>query len=412
MTPLLFIASGCLTICLGLVLARSVFAVISDSRQSRFIKQIQTNSETQANRELTAKLRQTYVDLSMSRRQAVWRQVMVVKIIQESDDVCSFYLVDPDHEPLPASQPGQHILVDRSKKIDGQGACRCYSLSDDCAAGHWRISVKKNSDYPQSMSRWLHEEVSVGDLLKVRGPSGAFYLNSDPTRSIVLVSAGIGVTPMLPMLIESIRRQRKTSIRCFAQFRDVAHMPFADSLLIIASQHQHVDMSIWISRFPKGVKRSSESPIHEGKFQASDLLNHPDAISNTDYYLCGPEDWQDRMQKELSAGGVQTESIRYELFQQSEKPVAVNPDATPRSVHFKQSNSIAKFENGQPSLLGCAAKNHINLESGCRTGACGSCAIKLLHGKVRYTREPQFQTKSNEILPCVCVPESDLVLDA
>jgi ferredoxin len=216
---------------------------------------------------------------------------------------------------------------------------------------------------------------------------------------------------MLPMLIESIRRGNP-SIRCFAQYRDVAHMPFADSLLHIASQHAQVEMNVWISRFPKGVRRSTESLIREGKFQANSMLDSPWAIQDTDYHLCGPEAWQEQMSKDLSAAGVATQNIRYELFQQSEKPVAAAVDTAPRSVHFKQSNATARFDNSQSSLLGCAAKNQVNLESGCRTGACGSCAIRLLHGKVRYTREPQFQLKSNEILPCVCIPESDLVVDA
>ena len=337
---------------------------------------------------------------------------MVVKVVQESEDVRSFYLVDQNHEPLPAGLPGQHILVERTKESNSSAGCRCYSLSDDCTSGHWRISVKKNSSHADSVSRWLHEEIGAGEVLRVRGPSGAFYLTTALGRNVVLVSAGIGITPMLPMLFEALRKPCGP-ILCFNQFRDVAHMPFIDTLSNLAAHYEQVEMQIWISRFPKGVRRSAESLFREGKFQAADLLVHEGALSLSDYYLCGPEEWQHRIREELIQAGVRSDFIHYELFQQSEKQVPAAPRSfASHNVHFKQSGAIAKFEPNHASLLACGGQNSITMESGCRTGACGSCAVRLLGGKVRYTREPQFQMQSSEILPCVCVPESDLEVDA
>jgi len=386
---------------------------LSDTLQRRKSEKKQLAFENAARLVLSSRLRQTYVDLSMSRRQARWREVMVVKVVHESEDVRSFYLVDQGHEPLPAGLPGQHILVERGKELNASGGRRCYSLSDDCTTGHWRISVKKNSSQAQSVSRWLHEEVAAGDVLRVRGPSGAFYLQTALNRNIVLVSAGIGITPMLPMLFEAIRKPCGP-IHCFMQFRDVAHMPFIDTLSDIAAHYAQVEMQIWISHFPKGVRRSVESLFREGKFQAADLMVHKGALHLSDYYLCGPEEWQHRIRQELIQAGVCSDFIRYELFQQSEKPAQASASRifASHSIHFKQSGAIAKFEPNQLSLLACAGQNCVTMESGCRTGACGSCAVRLLGGKVRYTREPQFQMQSSEILPCVCVPESDLEVDA
>lgn len=407
------IVEAALLILLILVCARVGIGFLSDALQRHNSLKKELAVENSARIELSSRLRQTYVDLSMSRRQARWREVMVVKVVQESEDVRSFYLVDKDQEPLPSGLPGQHILVERPKGANSKGGCRCYSLSDDSSAGHWRVSVKKNSSRPESVSRWLHEEVAAGDVLRARGPSGAFYLQSAVDRKIVLVSAGIGITPMLPMIFEAIRKPGR-SVRCFAQFRDVAHMPFIDTLSSIATHYAQVEMEIWISRFPKGVRRSTASLFREGKFQAKDMLSHEGAQQNSDYYLCGPEEWQEKICADLVEGGVRSEFIHYELFQQSEKSIPVTPSSkyASHNVHFKQSGSIAKFEATHNSLLTCAGQHSVSLESGCRTGACGSCAVKLLGGKVRYTREPQFQTQTNEILPCVCVPESDLEVDA
>ena len=399
------------TVYLIVVLLKVGFGIFSDTLQNRKTNKRRLSAEHAANQELFGRLKQTYIDLSLSRRQVKWREVMVVKVVKESEDVRSLYLVDKDYEPLPTALPGQHILVERSKQSDSASCFRCYTLSDDCTAGHWRISVKKASAQPQSVSRWLHDEIAAGDILKVRGPSGSFYLHPSADRNVVCVSAGIGITPMLPMLMESIRRPC-ASIHCFAQFRDVAHMPFADSLASLAARHPQVSMNIWISRFPKGVRRAPNGMFFEGKFQATDLLRHPGALSHSDFYLCGPEEWQDRIRIELMDAGIKSKSILFELFQQSEKGSTAITDAVEHNILFRQSGANARFELSHQNLLACAGKNSVSLASGCRTGACGSCAIKLLRGKVRYTRKPQFELHSSEILPCVCVPESDLEVDA
>ena len=405
------IAVICFTVYLVVVLLRAGYGISSDLLQYRSTNKRHLAAEHAAEQELSGRLKQTYIELSLSRRQIRWREVMVAQVIKESEDVRSFYLVDQEYEPLPAALPGQHILVERPKQADSQGGFRCYSLSDDCTAGHWRISVKRNSEKPQSVSRWLHDEIAEGDILKVRGPSGSFYFQPAADRNVVFVSAGIGITPMLPMLMESIRRPRG-AIHCFAQFRDVDHMPFADSLLSLAAKFQQVSMNIWISRFPEGVRKSTQGMIFEGKFQARNLLCHTGALDHSDYYLCGPEEWQDRIRTELIQSGVPSKSVRYELFHQTDKPPTSTTDPVQHNVLFRQSGANARFESSHCSLLVCAGKNKVSLESGCRTGACGSCAVKLLRGKVRYTREPQFDMQSNEILPCVCVPESDLEVDA
>ena len=410
------IAVICFSGYLVIVLLRAGYGISSDILQYRSTNKRYLAAEHAALQELSSRLKQTFIDLSLSRRQIRWREVLVAKVVKESEDVRSFYLVDQEFEPLPAALPGQHILVERPKRADSQGGFRCYSLSDDCTAGHWRISVKKNSEEPQSVSRWLHEEIEAGDILKVRGPSGSFYLQPAVNRNVVCVSAGIGISPILPMLMESIRRPCG-AILCFAQFRDVDHMPFADSLVSLATKFQQVSMNIWISRFPNGVRKSTQGMFFEGKFQTSNLLSHLGAFNHSDYYLCGPEEWQDRIRTELIVAGVPAKSVRYELFHQTEKPPAssagtVTANSAHHNVLFKQSGANARFELSHPSLLVCAGKNKVSLESGCRTGACGSCAVKLLRGKVRYTREPQIDLQSNEILPCVCVPESDLEVDA
>jgi ferredoxin-NADP reductase len=361
---------------------------------------------------LHSTLEQTHADLALGKRPPRWYEATVVRVDQESEDVKSFYLIRPDGESLPPAIPGQHLLIEMPATNGGAKQFRCYTLSDCCDKGYWRISVKKNSDSAESVSRWLHDDITKGDRVRVKGPSGSFHLRSTTNRHVVLLSAGIGITPMLPMLRATLRRPH-ASVTMFAQFRDPDHMPFAESLLNIAHQFPMVSMRLYLSRFPRGVTGSKDSVIQQGKFSASDVLGCISELSQADCYLCGPEAWQSDLVEALEEGGVPKSQIHFELFQEKEKPIQHNAAAKrqPCSVHFRQSNKLETFASTYPNLLGFAMKSDIPIDSGCRTGACGSCLVRLIEGRVKYTRRAQFPLKQNEILPCVCVPDGDIVVD-
>jgi uncharacterized protein len=389
---------------------KSLFASL---RQAKRLDGTKLGSMKLKDSQLATTLGQTLTDLSVRRRPAQWFDVDIVRVDRESEDVKSFYLVDRSGESLPPFLAGQHLLIEMPAATGRTKQCRCYTLSDACHNGYWRISVKRNSDSPQSVSRWLHDDLEKGDSVRVRGPSGSFHLQSTTNRHVVLASAGIGITPMLPMLRETLRRPHG-SLTLFAQFRDVDHMPFAESLLSIANQFTNVRMKLFLSRFPRGVTGDPNGLIQEGKFRPSDLcVDLPDP-EITDCYLCGPQAWQSTMREGLLSEGIPDNQIYFELFQEeqiSSSPVARTSDES-CSVHFRQSNKLTAFAATYPNLLGFAMKSDVMIDSGCRTGACGSCVIKLLQGKVKYIRRPQFPLKPNEILPCVCVPDGDIVVDA
>ncbi len=403
--------SLCLIGLLGLTLV-AIDGVLRYMVQTQRISRLLSRKSQNEDSKLSSTLQQTRLDQSILDRPAQWFDAQIVRIDQESADVKSFYLVDQTQNVLPKYLPGQHVLLERPAYADRPAECRCYSLSEDCHAGYWRISVKKVSGEPQSVSRWLHDDASVGDVLRVRGPSGSFHLQSCTNRHVVLLSAGIGITPMLPMLKESLNRPC-ASLRLLAQFRDVDHMPFADVLLRLANRNRHAQFRLWLSRFPRGVKGSDTSMIQEGKLTAYDVCHDLPSPESTDVYMCGPEGWQNEIKAGLIDYGIPAEQIYYELFHSTESPMpSSKPNDMPCSVHFRQSNKLSAYAASYPNLLGFAIQSDIPLNSGCRTGACGSCAVRLIEGKVRYTRKPQYPLKRNEILPCVCVPEGDIVVDA
>ena len=367
-------------------------------------------------RVLENNLQSTQTVESILRRPTHWQDCQVARIEHESDDVKSFYLVNPSGEPLPSFLPGQHIVVQRPAHPGFPQDTRCYSLSDECLAGYWRISVKRQSDRLESFSRWLHDEISIGDTLKVRGPSGTFFLKAIPDENVVFASAGIGITPMIPMMLHAIGK-RYRSVRFFGQFRDTEHMPFVQSILAIGSQYPCLSSQLWISRVPENIIDSTLSIFRSGKFSAQDLAEciPRDEFDSTSFYLCGPTPWQEQLTQGLIDRGIRPERIHFEHFgsPSGEMPNAVpTKAAAPKLVKFSKTGTSASFDSSCPSLLHCASRNEVGIDSGCRAGSCGACAVRMLEGKVRYTRDPQFRTKGSEILPCICVPETDLVVEA
>lgn len=367
-------------------------------------------------RVLENNLQSTQTVESILRRPTGWQDCQLARIEHESEDVKSFYFVNPSGEPLPSFLPGQHIVVQRPAHPGFLQDSRCYSLSDECLAGYWRISVKRQSDRLESFSRWLHDEISIGDTLKVRGPSGTFFLKGIPEENVVLASAGIGITPMIPMMLHAIGK-RYRSVQFFGQFRDPEHMPFAQSILRIGSQHPRLQSQLWISRAPKNIFDGAESIFRSGKFTVEELTASipRDEFDRTAFYLCGPIPWQQQLTQGLIDRGIRSERIHFEHFQSpsagqsTEAPVT---STAPKLVKFSKTGTSAAFDSSCPSLLHCASRNEVGIDSGCRAGSCGACAVRMLEGKVRYTRDPQFRTKGSEILPCICVPETDLVVEA
>lgn len=367
-------------------------------------------------RVLENNLQSTQIVESILRRPTHWQDCQVARIEQESNDVKSFYLVNPSGEPLSSFLPGQHIVVQRPAHPGFPQDSRCYSLSDECLAGYWRISVKRQSDRLESFSRWLHDEISIGDSLKVRGPSGTFFMKAIAEENVVLASAGIGITPMIPMMLHAVGK-RYRSVRFFGQFRDPEHMPFVQSILKIGNHHPSLRSELWISRVPNNIFDTDQSIFRSGKFTAEDLTSCIPTVEfdRTSFYLCGPIPWQEQLTQGLIDRGIRIDKIHFEHFESpSGEPTNTAPVTTvaPKLVKFAKTGMSASFDSSCPSLLHCASRNQVGIDSGCRAGSCGACAVRMLEGKVRYTRDPQFRTKGSEILPCICVPETDLVVEA
>ncbi len=352
-----------------------------------------------------------------------WRVMEVAQVIDESADCRSYYLVDPYRQQLPEFRPGQHLLV-RPATAGAFQATRCYSLSSAPDSRFWRITVKrqvlaarteptKNS----GLSLWLHEHIRAGDCLLIGGPCGHFYLPAESqTEPLVLLAAGVGVTPMASMLRWSMEHTPERPVVLLYQVKDSEHWPLGTTLHHWLAEFPNCQVISYFSRLTNDELHRTTDPNFEcraGKLTAHDALQAlPPA--NCRYYMCGPEGWMDNLRSGLVAAGVKSEHVHWESFGGGAPAIVTGEVASTPSlkVHFERSGIEAQWNTAGQSIWELARENDIELPSGCLSGVCGSCRVRVLKGEVAYDRKIAIDLAENECLACVAQPRSNLHLDA
>ena len=345
-----------------------------------------------------------------------WRTLLVADVVQESADCRSLLLIDPSGDKLGSFFPGQHLLIEHAS-IDYPPLRRCYSLSLEPGTGYYRITVKQNAEgtLETSLSKRLTQLVRKGDLLRAKGPQGRFVVSEAGDAPIVLLAAGIGVTPMFSMAAALLKEQDPRKIHFLYQVRDLEHAPLLDELRELAVAHPNFHLLVFISRGA----RPNTPGIHllAGRFGGKEI--HQIVRNSTPYFfLCGPNTWMKDQQNQLTVLGHNPEHIHWESFGDSSAPppIATQPlsSATSNSVRYpvvlEQSQRSFDLAADQ-TLLQSLEELEVPIDAGCRTGNCGSCVTKLLRGKVRYTRTPGCSLATNEIPLCVACPDSPVQLD-
>jgi nitric oxide dioxygenase len=224
-----------------------------------------------------------------------YKEFTVDKKVIESDVITSFYLKAADGSALPLHLPGQYISVLGENLNVEYTQPRQYSLSMKPNNEYFRISVKKEDG--SLVSRHLHEVIKVGDTLKITAPAGCFTLKSENAdRPLVLLSGGVGITPLISMLQEEAANGREIII---AQSADNAAVQAFDAeIKTLATQYSNIKNHV--------IYKESDGLINE-KFIA-------ELPQNADFYFCGPIPFMQHVRKLLLNNGIQGEQMSYEIF--------------------------------------------------------------------------------------------------
>ena len=348
-----------------------------------------------------------------------FRQLTVTAITRESESVISVRLDDPNGAPLPAARPGQYLTLRVQPDKQQRSVLRNYSLSGPPDAGYYRVTVKREHD--GAASGYLHTRLAVGDQLDVAAPRGTFIL--DRTHApVLLISAGIGATPVLAMLQALAEEHSDREIWWLHGARNRRQHSFAAEARSLLASLPNVHTHVYYSRpDPDDVEgRDFDST---GRITGS-LLAELEPPRDAEAYLCGPTPFMDEISAGLAALGIDASRIHSEPFGPAPgltPGIAATPARTPhppagqpgngRTIEFARSNLAIPWSSDYTSLLELAEACDVPVRWSCRTGVCHTCETTLIAGNVGYSPDPVEPPADGSVLICCSQPRDDVVLD-
>jgi ferredoxin-NADP reductase/MOSC domain-containing protein YiiM/ferredoxin len=344
-----------------------------------------------------------------------FRPFRVTRKVAESASVTSLILEPADGQPLAAALPGQFVVV----RLGPSAMTRSYSLSSRADATSYRISIKREAHGAASF--YVAETIQTGDIVPLGAPRGSFTLNSD-ARPVVLLSAGIGVTPVLAMLQALAAEHTTRDVWWLHGTRNGREHPFAAEarglLAGLAHHHSHVCFSAPDPADRPGADYDSAGRLDRQRLQ---MLGVP---RDGDFYLCGPTAFMSDLAAGLAALGVAPDRIHTELFgsKPSLTPGITAAPTTPvhkppgapgpgPMVSFTRSGLNVCWGPSYASLLELAEACDVPVRWSCRTGVCHNCESGLVAGEVSYAPDPLDPPAQGNLLICCARPEGDVVID-
>jgi ferredoxin-NADP reductase/MOSC domain-containing protein YiiM len=348
-----------------------------------------------------------------------FRPLAVTAVEPESDSVVSVHLADPGGAAVPPALPGQFLTLRLHLGAGAPPLLRSYSLSGAPGAGSYRISVKREPH--GAGSQFMYTHVRAGDVLEAAAPRGTFILQPGDTP-VLLISAGVGATPVLAMLHALAAARSGRDIWWLHGARNRAQEPFASesrSLLeALPSGHRHICYS-----------HPGPGDVHGRDYQTAGRLSASvlaalDLPADADAYLCGPAAFMAEASAALAGLGVAGTRIHTEIFGAAPSLTPGIAAATARPPHppagepgdgphiaFVRSGLTVRWDRRYASLLELAEACDVPVRWSCRTGVCHTCETALMTGTISYAPDPVDDPADGSALICCSQPRTDLVLD-
>lgn len=365
------------------------------------------------------------------------RTLIVDRKVPENGIITSFYLVPEDGEPLPAYEPGQFLPIELDIPGHDRPVNRTYTLSDspnhpDC----YRLTIKRepapadNPDAPAGLaSNFMHDQVEVGAKIRARAPAGDFFMKADADTPVVLLSGGVGLTPMISMLNTIAEQGGGRTAWYIHGARGRREHCMGEHVRALADAHDNINVHVVYETAGaddvRGRHHDSEGYI------TGELLN--ELLGGTDYefYLCGPPPFMKAVYNALCDWGVDEGRIHYEFFgpatvlregapppDESAETAADKADgaaddtaAAAGMVTFSHSGQSVAWDPTFKNILEFAEAQGLMPDSSCRSGICQTCMVDLVEGEVAYDEDPIVPPPEGSILICQAKPVGDVVID-
>jgi len=348
-----------------------------------------------------------------------FRKVRVSDRRRESASVTSLMLEPTDELPLTVALPGQFVVLRLGLSRGAPTEMRSYSLSGEPNARRYRISVKRETH--GVASAYINEKVQIGDVLEISAPRGEFTLQPGD-GPVVLLSAGVGATPVLAMLHALAAEASRREIWWLHGARNGSDHPFAQEarslLKALARGHRHILFSSPGPEDRQGIDFDAPGRLSVG------VLRELEAPRDADFFLCGPSAFMSELSADLAEWGVAPGHIHTEIFgagpsktpgivgssQRSPHQPAVTAETGPM-VSFARSGVNVYWGADYQSLLELAEACDVPTRWACRSGVCHTCESGLVAGTVAYSPDPIIPPPPGSALICCSRPQGDVVID-
>ncbi|HUD24887.1 MAG TPA: MOSC and FAD-binding oxidoreductase domain-containing protein [Burkholderiaceae bacterium] len=348
-----------------------------------------------------------------------FRPLRVSRIDRECVDVISLSLQPTDGGRLTTSLAGQFVVLRLRPRPDGPALFRSYSLSGPASDEQYRVSVKVEPD--GVAGSYLNSNVRTGAVLDVSEPRGSFTLQAGD-GPVVLLSAGIGATPVLAMLHALAASATPREVWWLHGARDSKSDSFAKEVRQLLAMLARGRSRIWYSR-PAADDQQGREYDAAGRLGMK-VLDQLGVPRDGDFYICGPSGFLGDLRTGLAAWGVPADRIHSELFSggPSLMPGVIatavraphQPVGTPGTgplVSFARSGIAARWRLDDQSLLELAEACDVPVRWSCRTGVCHNCESGLISGSVTYQPDPLDPPAQGNVLICCSRPQGDVVID-
>ena len=348
-----------------------------------------------------------------------FRRLKVARIHRESSSVVSVILEPEDNRPLTVPLPGQFVVLRLRPDADAPPVSRSYSLSGPPDAGRYRISVKQE---PHGLvSTFVNEKLRTGDVLDVSAPRGAFILQRGDLP-VVLLSAGVGVTPVMAMLHSLAAEASPCRVWWIHGARSgLDHLLARESRDLLA-RLPNARSYVAYSR-PDVADRPGMNFDVAGRLTVP-VLEKLGVPREADFYMCGPAAFLEEFTGGLSAWGVAPHCIHSEVFGSGSSMMPGVKESPRRAPHapagppgngprisFARAGLTVSWEPRFQSLLELAEACDVPVRFSCRSGVCHVCECGLISGSVKYDPDPLAPPAAGNLLICCSRPQEDLAID-
>jgi ferredoxin-NADP reductase/MOSC domain-containing protein YiiM len=348
-----------------------------------------------------------------------FRTLRIAGINHETDHVVSLELKAADNLPLVTALPGQFIAVRLHTKPEAPALLRTYSLCGPPSAEQYRLGIKKEDH--GGASEYIATQLKVGDVLEASAPSGRFVLR-DGDRPVVLISAGIGVTPVLAMLHSLAAGSHPRMVWWLRGVTNGKEDAFAGEARLLLDKIPNCHAYVRFSR-PLPEDKLGLHFDEPGRLD-TEVLEHLGVSRESDFYLCGPTVFMNDFTAGLVSWGVASDHIYTEIFGSGKSQTfgivgatAERPHPPPHmpngghQVSFARNGLNVFWDPAFNSLLEFAEACAVPVRWACRSGVCHLCESGLISGAVDYDPSPLEAPADGNVLTCCSRPRGDVVID-